>query len=83
MRQRLNRLEHMKQLTEELAVTPIDWEEDEEAKEWAAVLELQERKRLEEEVKAVCFPTGTNVEVMILSFLFEPFLRRKRSGRRS
>jgi hypothetical protein len=57
----------MKQLTEELAVTPIDWEEDEEAKEWAAVLELQERKRLEEEVKAVCFLTWGQY-VMIFSF---------------
>ena len=50
MRQRLNRLEHMKQLSEELEITEPDGEEEEEEKEWAAILELETMKKLEEEV---------------------------------
>jgi hypothetical protein len=51
VRQRLNRLEHMKQLSEELSVTEVDPEEEDEEKEWAAVLELQAIRLREEEVR--------------------------------
>jgi hypothetical protein len=42
----------MKQLTEELALTPADWEEKEEEKQWAAIQELRAIKLREAEVCA-------------------------------
>lgn len=45
----------MKQLTEELALTPGDWEEEEEQKQWAAIQERRAIKLREEEVRASHF----------------------------
>ncbi|RYH28782.1 hypothetical protein EON65_10950 [archaeon] len=49
MKQRLNRIEHMRQLQLELSITPQDEEECEEAKEWAAVKERKRMQQREEE----------------------------------
>ena len=44
----------MKQLSAELEVTEVDTVEAEEDKEWAAVLETQKQRRLQDEVGGVC-----------------------------
>eukprot|EP01031_Cornospumella_fuschlensis_P037803 gene37803-45923_t len=49
VKQRLNRIEHMRQLQLELSITPQDEEEREEAKEWAAVKERKRMQQREEE----------------------------------
>lgn len=49
VKQRLNRIEHIRQLSEELLVTDADALELEEAEEWAAVLEKQNLKLQKEQ----------------------------------